>query len=57
MPNPKGKCVYHLVTDKKEKERFDKNYPQLLRVFLERSIKIANNDKDFFDRVFFSEVK
>lgn len=57
MPNPKGKCVYHLVTDEEEKKRFDLNYPQLLRIFLERAIKLANNDKDFFDRVFFSEVK
>lgn len=57
MPNPKGKTVYHLVIDEKEKATFDRLYPRLLKIFLERSVHLANNDKDFFDSVFFSEVK
>ena len=57
MPNPKGKCVYHLVCDQEEKKKFDKNYPGLLKTFLERAIKMANNDYSLFETIFFSEVK
>ena len=55
MPNPKGKCVYHLVVSIEDKKTFDKKYPQLLKTFLERAIKKANNDKNFFSDVFFTE--
>lgn len=55
MPNPKGKCVYHLVIDQEQKKIFDQKYPQLLKTFLERAVRLANNNKDFFANVFFSE--
>lgn len=54
MPNPKGKCVYHLVIDQEQKKIFDQKYPQLLKTFLERAVRLANNNKDFFAKVFFS---
>lgn len=57
MPNPKGKSVYHLVTDTEEYKKFNKNYPGLLRTFLERAIKAANNDYTLFESIFFREVK
>lgn len=57
MPNPKGKCVYHLVVNEKDKAKFDRLYPKLLKIFLEKSINLAINNKDFFEDVFFSEFK
>lgn len=57
MPNPKGKCVYHLVIDQNDKKTFDEKYPQLLKIFIERAVRLANNNKDFFSEVFFSQVK
>lgn len=56
MPNPKGKCVYHLVISEKNKKMFDRLYPGLLKIFLEKSIKLATEKKDFFEEVFFSNV-
>lgn len=55
MPNPKGKCVYHLVCSTDDKKQFDKMYPKLLKIFLERSMKLAIKNKSFFDSVFFSD--
>lgn len=56
MPTSTNKVVYHLVCSKKDKETFDRLYPKLLKVFLERAINKAINDKDFFEDVFFNEV-
>lgn len=57
MPNPKGCSVYHLVINTNEYKKFNDNYPQLLKTFLNRAVKMANNDKKVFDTIFFSEVK
>lgn len=57
MPNPKGKVVYHLVIDEKDKKTFDRLYPGLLKIFLNRSVNLAINDKSVFEQIFFSEVK
>lgn len=57
MPNPKGCSIYHLVIDTEEYKKFNRLYPKLLKIFLNRAVKLANNDKDLFDKIFFSEVK
>lgn len=57
MPNSKGKTTYHLVTDTDYYHKFNERYPKLLKVFLTRSIKLAVEDKNFFDKVFFSDIK
>lgn len=36
---------------------FQKKYPYCLSQFLKRAMKLALNDKKFFDKVFFSEVE
>lgn len=56
MANPKGMSIYHLVIDTKEYEKFRRNYPQLLKTFLNRAVKLANNDKSVFEKIFFSEL-
>ena len=57
MPNPKGQKTFHLLVDEKEKDKFDKLYPGLMKIFLNRAIYLANNDKDLFEKIFFCEVK
>ena len=57
MPNPKNKTTYHLVTDKDYYHKFNERYPKLLKIFLTRCIKLAVEDKNFFDKVFFSDIK
>lgn len=56
MANPKGMSIYHLVIDTKEYDKFKKNYPNLIKIFLNRAIKLANNDKTVFEKIFFSEI-
>lgn len=56
MANPKGMSIYHLVIDTKEYEKFRRNYPKLLKIFLNRAVKLANNDKSVFEKIFFSEI-
>lgn len=55
MPNPKGTSVYHLVINTEEYKKFNSLYPQLLKTFLNRAVKIANNDYKFFEAVFFQD--
>lgn len=57
MPNPPNKTVYHLVLPREEKEKFERLYPRLISYFLNRCIHLANNNKDLFEKIFFSEVK
>lgn len=56
MPNPKGKSIYHLCTDTNDYKKFNEKYPKLLRIFLEKSIHLAVENKMFFEQVFFSEI-
>ncbi|MCR5422398.1 MAG: hypothetical protein K6E74_02055 [Bacilli bacterium] len=53
MPNPKGKSVYHLVIDTEEYKKFNRLYPQLLKIFLNRAVKMANDDYELFTKIFF----
>lgn len=57
MPNPKGTSVYHLVIDTEEFKKFKKLYPQLLKTFLNRAVKLANNDFSVFEKIFFQGVE
>lgn len=53
MPNPKGYSVYHLVIDTEEYKKFNRLYPQLLKTFLNRAVKMANNNYKIFEAIFF----
>lgn len=57
MPNPKGCSVYHLVIETEEYKKFNKLYPKLLKTFLNRAVKMANNDYRVFETIFFEGVK
>lgn len=57
MPNPKGCSVYHLVINTEEYKKFNKLYPKLLKTFLNRAVQIANNDYEFFTKVFFQNKR
>lgn len=52
MANPKGCSVYHLVINTEEYKKFNRLYPKLLKTFLNRAVKLANNDFEFFSKVF-----
>ena len=54
MPNSKNKTVVAL--DKELVTRFRSLYPRLLSVFLERSINLALQDKNLFEKIFFSPM-
>lgn len=56
MANPKGTSVFHLVVDTKEYDKFREKYPQLMKTFLNKAIKLANNDKSVFERIFFADI-
>lgn len=53
MPNPKGCSIYHLVIDTEEYKKFNRLYPKLLKTFLNRAVKMANNDYKVFEDIFF----
>lgn len=53
MANPKGCSVYHLVINTEEYKKFKSKYPQLLKTFLNRAVKMANNDYSIFEKIFF----
>lgn len=53
MPNPKGNSIYHLVIDTNEYKKFNRLYPKLLKTFLNRAVKMANNDYELFTKIFF----
>lgn len=45
-----------LYLEVKDFEDFNKRYPRILSEFLRKAIKKANNDKNFFDLVFFGDI-
>ena len=56
MPTSPDKHLFHLVLEKEDFEKFDRQYPKLLKLFLNRCVHRASNDKNFFEEVFFIEV-
>lgn len=54
MANSKNKK--HLNVDKELLDRFDYVYPRLKNIFVERAIKLALQDKNYFENVFFNKL-
>ena len=55
MPNSPYKTTITLQLDRTEKDKFEKLYPGLIKIYLQRAIHIANNDKSLFEHIFFLE--
>lgn len=53
LPTSENKAVFHLVLDKTNYEKFKSQYPELLRIFLNRCVERAVNDPSFFENAFF----
>lgn len=56
MPNSPNKLTITLQLDKTDKEKFDKQFPGLLKLFLQRAINKSINDRTLFETIFFLEV-
>ena len=57
MPTSPDKHLYHLVLEKEDFEKFDRLYPKLLKIFLNRCVHRASNDRTFFEDIFFGDVE
>ena len=54
MPNSKTKK--HVNIDSEVLERFEYLYPGIKHIFLERALKLALQDKKYFEDVFFNPI-
>lgn len=54
MPNSVNKK--HINVSKELVDKFDYVYPKLKHVFVERAIKLALQDKNYFEEVFFNPL-
>lgn len=57
-PNRKsrGTVTVHVNVDRDVVDVFERLYPRLRTSFIRHCMKLAVSDKDFFDRVYFSEL-
>lgn len=49
-------CTRQLRIDKDELAFFERVYPQLLPLFLNRAVLCANRDRKLFEQIFFSPL-
>lgn len=54
MPNSKKKKSVNV--DRETFERFDYIYPEIGSIFINRALKLALQDKKFFEEVFFNKL-
>ena len=54
MPSSKSKKSINI--DKSTYERFDYLYPKICSIFINRSLKLALQDKKYFEDVFFNKL-
>lgn len=54
MPNSKNKKS--ILVDKDSLERFDYLYPRLVGLFCTRAIKLALQDKELFEKIYFNPI-
>lgn len=53
---PEGTITVHVNVDRDIVDVFERLYPRLRTRFIRLCMKIAVSDKEFFDRVYFSEL-
>lgn len=56
MKKNNDKTTVHLFVDKADIERFERSYPRCRQRFLANCLKMAANDKVFFEKIFFMEL-
>lgn len=54
MPSSKSKKSINI--DKATYERFDYLYPEICSIFINRALKLALQDKKYFEEVFFNKL-
>ena len=54
MPSSKSKKSINI--DKAIFEKFDYLYPEICSIFINRSLKLALQDKKYFEEVFFNQL-
>lgn len=54
MPNSKNKRSVNI--DKNTYERFEYLYPDIVHIFINRALKLALQDKKYFEDVFFNKI-
>lgn len=54
MPNSKNKKSVNI--DKNIYERFEYLYPDIVNIFINRALKLALQDKKYFEEVFFNKL-
>lgn len=55
MPNSPTKKTVYINFNKKDLEVFERQYPKLLKIFIERAVITACNHRDVFEACFFNE--
>lgn len=57
MSKPTDKTVtVHTNIDREVLKTFDLSFPSCRRRFIENAMILANNNKEFFDRIFFKDI-
>ena len=54
MPNSKNKKSVNI--DKNTYERFEYLYPDICSIFINRALRLALQDKKYFEEVFFNKL-
>lgn len=54
MPNSRSKKQVNI--DIETYEKFERVYPELINLFLNRALKVCLNDKDLFEQIFFNQL-
>ena len=54
MPNSKNKKSVNI--DKSTYERFEYLYPDIVHIFINRALRLALQDKKYFEDVFFNKM-
>lgn len=54
MPNSRNKKSVNI--DKNTYERFEYLYPDIVHIFINRALKLALQDKKYFEEVFFNKM-
>lgn len=54
MPNSKTKKAINV--DKDTFDKFDYLYPEITSIFINRALKLALQDKKYFEEVFFNKL-
>ena len=54
MPSSKSKKTINI--DKEAFDRFDYLYPEICSIFINRALRLALQDKKYFEEVFFNKL-